>query len=552
VTSQAPTPALKRTSAIRRTAVSLLLLVGFASTPSLLDAAALPPAAPTKDVSPLPSDSIGGRTISLRGGGDLQATLNSAREGDTLVLQAGATWTGNFELPARANKGWITLRGSMESKLPSSGVRVSPAHAAAMPKILTPNASPALSAKDGTHGWRLVGLEIGVVPAWGATTYQLVSLGWGTGEWGQRRPSDVVASRFAIERCYIHGSQGQRVRRGILANVADVRIADSWIDEIHDSGFDSQAVLGYDSPGPYLIVNNMLQASSENIMFGGSDLSGPGFLPSDIVIRGNHILKPARWNPGDPAHDGRGWVIKPSIELKFGQRIVIEENLLENSWLWPAFVADAFGPSGVVVQDVMFRNNRIVRSVCSWQIWSAQAPVRRIAILNNASDEALDPGHGNAYARGAVGNLLSSRALPIEDLWIEHNTVAKGLRGITISAASYLPRLTIRNNAFPYGPWIEGAWIWKDLGNADPYWAIRAMAPDRAISSNAIFGPPHAIRWAYDQEEFRVWPSAAAAGIGPNGGLLDGSPLRRAGSDGADIGVDWRSLRDSTTPTPRR
>lgn len=529
-------------SAIRRISLSLLV-VGLAGIPSALDAAAIPPAAPTKDVSPLPSDSAGGRAISVRAGDDLQAALNSAREGDTLILEAGATWIGNFELPGRPNKGWITLRGSLDSKLPPAGERVSPGHAAVMPKIVTPNANPALNAKDGTHGWRLIGLEVGVAPGWGATTYQLISLGWGSGEWGRRRPSDVVASRFIIERCYIHGSLAQRVRRGVLANAADVRIADSWIDEIHDSGFDSQAVLAYDSPGPYLILNNMLQASSENIMFGGSDPSGPGFLPSDIVIRRNHVVKPTRWNPRDPGHDGRRWVIKPSIELKFGERIVIEGNVLENSWLWPAFVADAFGPSGIVVQDVLFRSNRIVRSVCSWQIWSAQAPVRRVAILNNLSDDAIDPGHGNAYARGAVGNLLSSRAFPIEDLWIEHNTVAKAVRGITIGRGGYLPRLTIRNNAFPYGPWIEGPWIWKDPGKSDPYWAIRAIAPDRAITGNALFGPPHAIRWAYDQEEFRVWPSAAAAGIAPDGGLLDGSPLRRAGSDGADIGVDMRPLR---------
>jgi hypothetical protein len=44
---------------------------------------------------------------------------------------------------------------------------------------------------------------------------------------------------------------------------ADVRIVDSWIDEIHDSGADSQAILGYDGPGPYLIENNELQASLE-------------------------------------------------------------------------------------------------------------------------------------------------------------------------------------------------------------------------------------------------------------------------------------------------
>src|SRR5690242_21580832 len=41
----------------------------------------------------------------------------------------------------------------------------------------------------------------------------------------------------------------------------------------------------YDGTGPLLIENNELQASSENIMFGGSDSSRPDLVPADIVIR---------------------------------------------------------------------------------------------------------------------------------------------------------------------------------------------------------------------------------------------------------------------------
>ncbi len=34
---------------------------------------------------------------------DLQNALNSAHPGDTIVLNAGSTYTGNFTLPAKAN-----------------------------------------------------------------------------------------------------------------------------------------------------------------------------------------------------------------------------------------------------------------------------------------------------------------------------------------------------------------------------------------------------------------------------------------------------------------
>jgi hypothetical protein len=497
----------------------------------------------------LPTDQPGGRVIAVRAGADLQAAINSARPNDTLVLDAGATWTGNFELPRRSDAAWITIRSSAEASLPPVGHRVSPANAGAMPKVLTPNSSPAITAKDGTHGWRLIGLEIGVTKNWTSVVYQIVLLGWGTAPWGRRVPADQIASRFIIERCYIHGSPTQKVQKGVMANAADVRIADSWIDEIHNSGSDSQAILIYDSPGPHLIENNELQASSENIMLGGADSSRADLLPSDIVIRRNHIMKLLRWKADDPSHDGIGWVIKPLIELKAAQRVLIEGNTLENSWSWPAFVVDAFNQEGFapwsVVQDVMFRYNLILRAICPWQSWAGNVPVRRLAILHNLSDEAFDAGSGNAYTRAAVGNFIATKALPIEDLWIEHNTVPKSARGITISWGGYLPRMTIKNNAFPHGPMIEGPWVWKDANNPNPYWAVTAIVPDRDMKRNALFGPPQTVRLLYDEVEFKVWPSAAAAGVNPDGTLKDSSPLRRAASDGTDIGVDFKALGEA-------
>ena len=211
--------------------IPLTLLAGILLVPGIAFSAAKPPAPPGKMVSPLPPDSGGGRTIPVRAGDNLQAKLDDAKPGDTLVLDAGATWIGNFTLPAKSGAGWITIRSSQESKLPGPGQRVSPAAAPAMPKILTPNGTGAINASDGSHGWRLVGLEVSVVPTWQSTVYQLLSIGSGSADWGKRRPTDVVTSRIIVERCYIHGSPTQKVRRGILANAKDMRIADSWIDD---------------------------------------------------------------------------------------------------------------------------------------------------------------------------------------------------------------------------------------------------------------------------------------------------------------------------------
>ena len=72
-------------------------------------------------------------------------------------------------------------------------------------------------------------------------------------------------------------------------------LINSHVSEIHELGADAQAVAGWNGPGPFKIVNNYLEASTENILFGGSDPSIDNLVPSDIEVRGNHCYKPTRW-----------------------------------------------------------------------------------------------------------------------------------------------------------------------------------------------------------------------------------------------------------------
>ena len=83
-----------------------------------------------------------GRTIAVPAGGDFQAAINQAQPGDIITLQAGATYTGNFTLPAKSGTNWIVIRTSApDSSLPPPGTRITPAFASVLPKIVTPNAS---------------------------------------------------------------------------------------------------------------------------------------------------------------------------------------------------------------------------------------------------------------------------------------------------------------------------------------------------------------------------------------------------------------------------
>src|ERR1041384_8303473 len=51
-------------------------------------------------------------TVNVPAGGDLQAALNSAQPGDTIVLQAGATYVGPITLPVKSGSSYITIQSS--------------------------------------------------------------------------------------------------------------------------------------------------------------------------------------------------------------------------------------------------------------------------------------------------------------------------------------------------------------------------------------------------------------------------------------------------------
>ena len=109
---------------------------------------------------------VSGKAIQVAAGGDFQAALNEASPGDEIVLQAGATYTGNFVLPAKGGSGpWITIRTSDMAGLPKETVRVGPQHAHSMSKIIDPQGKGAISTALRAGYYRLIGLEITVSPS---------------------------------------------------------------------------------------------------------------------------------------------------------------------------------------------------------------------------------------------------------------------------------------------------------------------------------------------------------------------------------------------------
>jgi hypothetical protein len=262
---------------------------------------------------------VTGRSVQVKAGDDLQAAIDAAQLGDELVLQAGATFTGTFVLRPKSGSGWLTIRSS--GVLPAEGTRIMPADAPKLARLVATDAfSPVIKTEAGAHHYRLVGLEV-TAKAGAVLGYTLVSLGDASVAQNTvaLEPHDLV-----LDRMYIHGTPTLDFQRCVALNSAATAIIDSWLSECHGKGKDSQAIAGWNGTGPYKIVNNRLEGAGENVMFGGADPKIPNGLPEDIEIRGNHFIKPLEWKGV--------WEAKNLLEIKIGRRILVENNVFENSW----------------------------------------------------------------------------------------------------------------------------------------------------------------------------------------------------------------------------
>jgi hypothetical protein len=276
------------------------------------------------------------------------------------------------------------------------------------------------------------------------------------------------------------------VKRCVGLNSASTAIIDSYLSECHAEGQDAQAIGGWNGSGPFKIVNNYLEGSAENVMFGGAEPAVPGLVPSDIEIRRNHIAKPTSW------HGGR-WLIKNLLELKSAQRVLVEGNIFENNWqngqegagivMWNANHA-----SSSAMQDVTFRLN-IVRNVgAGFQLTAnavSTAPAaKRIVITDNLVYGINQPGfEGNGRGFQIAGGTES-----MSDLFIAHNTViGSTATAITFSGPPTL-RLSVTDNVLSggsYGIIGDGTGV----GTA----SLNAYAPGAVFLRNVIVIPSDAV-----------------------------------------------------------
>ena len=239
----------------------------------------------------------------------LQAAIDAASPGDTILLRAGETFVGPFILRAKpASTSWITIRSdAADSGLPADGVRLIPSgkpnantSRSLLPRLLGQGGAlkttPVVRTEAGAHHYVLKFLEVDGSANLGYET--LIALGTDT--------TATPAHHLVVDRVYAHGDQYKGMKRGIALNSQSTDVVNSYICDIKAVNADAQAINGYNGAGPFRIINNYVEGAGENILFGGSDPAISQLVPSNIEVRGNHFYKPLTWQndivarPGSP------------------------------------------------------------------------------------------------------------------------------------------------------------------------------------------------------------------------------------------------------------
>ena len=524
-----------------RSAIACLLGFALLSWPSLGSSAPALPALPQATIDTTYSPPTGGTTWTVNAGDNFQTALNNAKLGDTIVLQAGATFTGNFTLPVKTTgSGWIYVVSSNYSSLPSPGNRVAPTDAPNMAKLAFPYGSAGIGIQtaSGASNYRFVGIEM--TPNTGVFMYNLFAVGKG------ETTVASLPSNITIDRCYLHGDPTVGSIRGVLMNGNYVAVIDSYLSDFKVVGNDTQAVGSYNGIGPFKIANNYLEAAGENIIFGGADPSIPNDVMSDITITGNLISKPLAWMSVTPA-----WSVKNLLELKNAQRVLIQGNLFQNNWVGAQDgYSVLFTPRNQnntapwsVVQDVTFTYNTLNNLAQGFNIMgqdyiNPSQLGHRILVQNNVITLTGIGGITSAH----IFQIIDS----ITDLTIDHNTgFITGVGSLAVAQNSPLSNeFAFTNNLVSYG-----TYGFTGTGTAEGTATLNAWFTNWTFTSNAIIGDPN---------KTSVYPSGnyfpatiAAVGFvnyaGGNYALASTSPYKNAGTDGLDLGANITTLGQVST-----
>ena len=537
-----------------------------------------------------------GSVISVPKGGDFQHALNSAKCGDTIELQAGATYVGNFIMPAQTcdDNHWIIVRtNAPNSSLPPEGARISPCYAgvSALParpsfhctsssnvlaKLQARGVSGAITFADGANHYRFIGLEITRTPATGIV-FNLVSNQGG------------ATDHIIFDRSWLHGTAHDETQRGVmLSGSRYAALIDSYLSDFHCTSrtgtcIDSQAVAGGSGShamGPFKIVDNFLEASGECILLGGSAAT---MTPADIEIRRNHMFKPMTWMQGQPGYvggtDGNPFIVKNLFELKNAQRVLFEANILENTWggFSQAGAGVVIGPKNQAigtenvcpicqVTDITIRYVKISHVGGGLVMGNGPSSNGGIPLdggrysVHDVTIDDIDPIKYGGY--GVFAQISTGVGAPVlHDVTINHVTAFQP--GVMLSVGDNIAiNKTMRNFVYTNNLVNAGTAPIHTTGGGPancaydgiPIITLPKCFQSYTFTRNSIIAAPSKIP-SNHYPNGNFFPVSAVAvhflnyanGDGGDYRLQNSSPYKNAGTDGKDLGADIDAINAATS-----
>lgn len=443
------------------------------------------------------------RTITLNPSAPLQPALNALVSGDQLVLDGGS-WAGNFVIPPRLDSGWVWVVGKNNAKL------------------LSPNSNAALTIL--ANRVAVKNLEVSVVDGV-LGNFGLISV-------GPTSPTSYtsIPLHTHLSNLNIHGTPSCGCKRGLELNSSFTTLINSSITDIHVVGQDTQAIYTSNGPGPFRILNNLLEAAGENIMFGGDDPSlrwaimpsavnregatfpqpflfpaGAWFMfqsggrtseatwvqlktsdqgvvtfvkpmevdpdlalaftqviPSDIIISNNILRKPLSWKIGHSSYAGTPWTVKNLFELKCAQRVLLDSNRLEGSWVHgqtgPSIVLKTANQGGngaaCSTRDITISNNLVLETDNGVAIQGRESysrPLHQPAAAERIRFES------NIF--GPSGRAISIFSQPKDVAFVQNTIFAKNNLMVFEPSHGVIKGLEFTKNLLErpnYGVWFPG------------------------------------------------------------------------------------------------
>ena len=528
-----------------------------------------------------------GSVLSVPAGGNLQSAINNAQCGQTIQLQAGAVYKGYFTFPAKNcdDSHWIIVRTSGIRSLPAEGTRATPCYAGVgslpgrpalncrstanvMARLeLTSTGSGPIVLKNGANHYRFVGLEITRTPG----AYAVYNLAF--------NQNGAASNHIIFDRSWFHGTAQDDTGRGIMLDgVVYAAIIDSYFSDFHcvsvtGACSDAQTVaggIGSIASGTWKIVDDFLEASGESILFGGGAAT---ITPANIEIRRNHIFKPLTWMKGQPGYiggrNGNPFIVKNGFELKNGQRILFEGNIVEN--VWGGFSQFGFGilltPKNqeigttnvcplCQVTDVTIRYSTVSHVGDGLQIANSLAGTGAPLAGERYSIHDITVDNINGEKFNGKGNFVQvstdADAPVLKQVTLSHITAFQPngmlILGDFTKVNPKMSGFVFTNNIVSGGlaPFeTTGGGTANCAYNASPLTTLEACFETYTFSHNAIIDTPLFFAPSkYPSENYFPLTPTAVEFVnysGANGGnyqLQSTSPYKYVGTDGKDLGAD--------------